>query len=291
MKRITLLCFCFCIALLLHGCGNQEMLERLTVLESQVAQLNKTVEALNASPEIPPTATETPEPAPTYSPEAKRELSYETIRYLLGKANVMDGLDDRFSAGTISISSGEYFIFLHYDCALTDDVIRNMNRVLQQGYGSQISKVSEGFSGDGDYISFQEAEEDGTLNIGFELSSIETASKIHELDKEYFSSYDKFVLTQDILKEYGIPDPSHTINYSEDGSIFLSLDWGLNDTQANQLVQHYAKQLLGVDDFKIDEQNVRIEGADSDGVPLIFVANHYGSNCELSIERIYKDSQ
>ncbi len=291
MKRIALPCFCFFIVLLLNGCGNQEILARLDVLESQVAQLNKTVENLNVSPEISPAAVETPEPASTCSPEPKRDLSYETVRDLLGKANVMDGMDDRFLDGTISISSEEYFIFLQYDCTLTDEVIDNINRVLQEGYGSQISKMSEGFTGDGDYLSFIEAEDDDTLNIGFELSNIETASKIYQLDMEYFSSYDEFMLKQDTLDEFGIPDPLHVINYNKDGSIFISLDWTLSGAQANQLAVYYAKQLLGVDDFNTVEQNVRFEGVAPDGAKLIFVANDYSNNFEVSIERICKNAQ
>jgi len=291
MKKIVLPCFCFLIALLLNGCGNQEILARLDALESQVTLLSETVDNLNASPEISPAAAETPEITPTASPEAKRELSYETIRDLLGKANVMDGMDNRFWEGTISISSGEYFIFLHYDCTLTDDVLNNINRVLQEGYDSQISKISEGFTGDGDFLSFGEAEDDGTLNIGFELSSFETASKIQQLDSEYFSSYDAFMLTQDVLDEYGILDPSHVINYNKDGSIFVSLDLILSKEQTDQLAAYYAKQLMGVDDFATGEQSAYIEGVAPDGVKLIFAASDHGSNWEASIRRVYKDAQ
>ena len=290
MKKIMLFCMCCLFALPLCGCANREVLERLDTLECQVEQLSETVAELNAVLEASaPAAAETPEPVLATAPEPKSELSYATITDLLGKANVMDGMDDRFIDGGISVSAEEYFIFLHYDGTFTSDVVENMNRVLRQGYQSKIEDISEGFGGDGDYLSFGE-EENGTLYIGFELASIETASKIYQLDKEYFSSYEEFGLTQDVLDEYGIPEPLHMFNFIEDGSIYVSLDWQMGQTQTEQISAYYAKQLLGQDDFSMDGNNVHIEGTAADGTKLVFVANDYGSNYGVSIRRICKEA-
>ena len=176
-KTVLIVGLLLMLSLSLTGCGsNEEILQRLDALESQVALINEAMGETSGGAEI--TAESTAEPSPTAkpspTPEPKTVLSYETLTDILGKANVMDGLDDTFLYGGLWISTEEFFIYLTYDCTLTDDVISVIDQDLKASYdGAGFSGAEESFVGDGDLISFSE-DEGETLSIGFELSSIET---------------------------------------------------------------------------------------------------------------------
>ena len=285
-------------ALLISGCSNnEEILQRLETLESQVALINETIGEADASTgavsgqTTDPTSSLTTEPSPT--PEPKTVLSYETITDVLGKANVMAGLEDKFLYGEIWVSGEESFIFLTYDCTLSEEVLDVINQNLRQSYdGSEFSGSGNNFSGDGDLISFSE-NDNNTLSIGFELSSMETASKLYQLDEEYFPSYEDFKMSQDVLNEYGLPEPTHGFNFEEDGSISTSLSWELSEEQAKQLAVYYAALFSTVDSEALAETEINdfeAEGYADDGTRIIFTTVYYGETFGTMIKHIYKEA-
>jgi len=293
VKKIALCFVCSFVFLFLTGCdGNQEILQRLDALESEVALLSETVDAMNADAETSAEGTVDGQTAeqPTPTPLQKTELSYETITDVLGKANIMNGLDDTFQSGTICISADGFFIYLTYACSLTDDVMNTINQTLRENYGgAEFSKTESGFVGDGDYMSIGE-NDDGTLSIGFELCSMDTISKVYQLDEEYFSSCEAFGISQDVLDQYGLPAPSHTFSFEEDGTISTSLDWELDQEQTNQLASYYAKEFLGDETVEMADAGAYLEGSADDGTKLVFSANNHGDSYGVSLKRIYKEA-
>jgi len=291
-KYISILAALFILAFSFSGCtqNNEEILERLDALESQVALLNEAMNGSNTGGTVAPELSE--EPA-TPTPEPGTILSYETITNILGKANVMSGRDDTFLSGELWISTEEFFIFLTYDCALTEDVLNIINQNLKQGYGAEYSGDEESFVGDGDLINFSE-NEDGTLSIGFELSSMDTAAKVYALDKEFFSSYDDFMISQNIVDEYGLPEPTHHFIFDSDGSIFTSLDWELPEEQAKQMAEYYTDQFSSGDSAAIfDEEfyEYETEGFADDGTKLILCITRFDNNYTVMIKRLYEPAR
>ena len=296
-KTILLFVLLLILSLSLSGCSNTaEILQRLDALESQVALINETISEATASADIgqtsEPMSSLTAESSPT--PELQTALSYETLTDILGKANVMDGLDDKFLGGGLWISPEEFFIYLTYNCTLTEDVLSIINQNLMQGYDTEYSGDEAGFVGDGDLISFSE-NEDGTLSIGFELSSMETVSKVYALDKEYFSSYDDFMISQDIMDEYGLPEPTHHFHFDADGSISTSLDWELSIDQAKQMAAYYTDLFSSGDSAAIlaepEFYEFEAEGYTDDGTKLVISVTYSGDdNRTVMIKRMYNEA-
>ena len=230
MKKYILLLMLMTLLVVFCSCEKsseyENVLERLDALEKQVAELNEKIGNSESVDAIIPEATLelTPEFTPESTHEPTMKLSYETLSEILGKSNVMAGLDETFSCGNIWINENEYFIYLTYNTTFTDETVETINKNLLDSYGIEFTGKDEGAVADGDFISFSEFE-DGTIGLGFELSSIETASKINELNQDYFSSYDDYGISQNVIDESNLPAPTHTINFEKDGSTTLSLNW------------------------------------------------------------------
>ena len=277
--------FCACSS------PNEEILQRLESLERQVSAISERIIETDADSEDTTKQEEesTPEPtgAPSPTPEPESVLSYETIIDLLGKANVMDGLNDTFWSGTIFISPEEYFIYLTYDCTFTEEVINIIDQNLETSYGAGFPGEEEGFTGDGDYISFGQ-EDNGMISIGFELSSIETASKIFQLNDEYFSKYDDFMISQDIIDEFSLPQPTHCFNFQENDSILLSMDWSLTEQQAKQLADYFKDLFPGEKAKEFTETGIEIKGYNDSGEEIVYSAVCRNDTYETSIVQSYK---
>lgn len=273
--------FCACSS------PNEEILQRLESLEKQVTAINERIVETDADSEEEEEPTPEPTEALSPTPEPESGLSYETIIDLLGKANVMDGLNDTFWSGTIFISPEEYFIYLTYDCTFTEEVINIIDQNLKTSYGAGFPGEEEGFTGDGDYISFGQ-EDNGMISIGFELSGIETASKIFQLDNEYFSKYDDFMISQDVIDEFNLPQPTHCFNFQETDSISLSMDWNLSEQQAKQLAAYFKDLFPGEKAKEFTEIGIEIKGYNDSGEEVVYSAVCRDDTFETSIVQSYK---
>ena len=96
------------------------------------------------------------------------------------------------------------------------------------------------------------------------------------------------MISQDVMDEYGMPEPTHHFNFEEDGSIFTSLDWELSEDQARQMAVYYADLFSGGDNAAILEEEMyefETEGYADDGTKLIFSFACYGDNRTAMIKR------
>jgi len=304
-KGVIAIALIVMMPLLLAACSNQqdEILNRLDDLENRIDFLEQELnnaDSTAAQATIPPeeAAIQITEPANTdMAISAEQEITYATVLEILKNVHITASIDDCFAGGWIeSDSTDKVFLYLVYDCDLSDKVKSALSEAVESNSAIDSDLVFEGKGAyavfNGNMINLQ-IDDNEDIAIGYDLVDYDAITKIKALNEAYFN-YEDYLVSQDMLSQYGFENIRYTYCLDADRCVSTVLNiYDISYDAANEAYDYFADKFLGENDYSlpVGENGDEIDGVADDGVPMNFIvriANEESGSWEMMISRIYE---
>jgi len=291
--------------LLLAACSNQqdEILNRLDDLENRIDFLEQELDNADstaAQATIPPeeAAIQITEPDNTdMAISAEQEITYATVLEILKNVHITASIDDCFAGGWIeSDSTDKVFLYLVYDCDLSDQVKSALSEAVESNSAIDSDLVFEGKGAyaifNGNMINLQ-IDDNEDIAIGYDLVEYDAITKIKALNEFYFD-YEDYLVSQDMISQFGFENFTYTYCLDDDRCVSTVLNiCDISYDVANDEYDYFSDKLLGENDYSlpVGESGDEINGVAEDGVPMsiiVRIANEEDGSWEIMISRIYE---
>lgn len=298
-KKSLIIVFIILLSLLAACSGqlNNEISSKITELEGKISIIEKRLNDLD-SPNDQAQVSVTQSADPTESIDTvttdMHDFSYSTVLEILNNLHITDNIDNTFVNGWIASGPTDgVFLYLVYDCDFSDEVKSDLSNAVNSN-----ATIDTGINFDGDeaYIAFNgntiniKTDENGNCAFGYNLVENEAITKIKELNKVYFN-YENFLISQDIISEYGFNNIKYEYNLDANSCISTALVVSDASFEAvNELYDYYSDKFNGENVYTMPSSDEYAETYSDfkDGVQIKFAAKPSDSEdvWELTISRI-----
>lgn len=304
-KSVIVIALIVMMPLLLAACSNQqdEILNRLDDLENRIDFLEQELDNADstaAQATIPPeeAAIQITEPDNTdMAISAEQEITYATVLEILKNVHITASIDDCFAGGWIeSDSTDKVFLYLVYDCDLSDQVKSALSEAVESNSAIDSDLVFEGKGAyaifNGNMINLQ-IDDNEDIAIGYDLVEYDAITKIKALNEFYFD-YEDYLVSQDMISQFGFENFTYTYCLDDDRCVSTVLNiCDISYDVANDEYDYFSDKLLGENDYSlpVGESGDEINGVAEDGVPMsiiVRIANEEDGSWEIMISRIYE---